>query len=164
MTRPKVPDDKRQRTAQACDTCKRRKQKVSSLSYFVLSVLFSFRFHRRRASHFHPIPPRYRGSLPDTSHLPHRVCTAVRSILHDGDCCLGLCPSHQDRDCGSKHPPPKVDILPFTWLVRLAPHKLHLICCLVLWVYWFCCSHLLSLIVALKVSEMNMFGLGKDRE
>ncbi|KAI3539220.1 hypothetical protein CPAR01_15239 [Colletotrichum paranaense] len=31
MTRPKVPDDKRQRTAQACDTCKRRKQKVSIL-------------------------------------------------------------------------------------------------------------------------------------
>ncbi|KAK2741991.1 hypothetical protein CKAH01_01418 [Colletotrichum kahawae] len=29
MTRPKVPEDKRQRTAQACDTCKRRKQKVS---------------------------------------------------------------------------------------------------------------------------------------
>lgn len=28
MTRPKVPDDKRQRTAQACETCKRRKQKV----------------------------------------------------------------------------------------------------------------------------------------
>ncbi|SPO01128.1 uncharacterized protein DNG_03875 [Cephalotrichum gorgonifer] len=27
MTRPKVPDDKRQRTAQACITCKRRKQK-----------------------------------------------------------------------------------------------------------------------------------------
>ncbi|KAF6818913.1 hypothetical protein CSOJ01_01570 [Colletotrichum sojae] len=30
MTRPKVPEDKRQRTAQACDTCKRRKQKVSA--------------------------------------------------------------------------------------------------------------------------------------
>ena len=29
MTRPRVPDDKRQRTAQACDSCKRRKQKVS---------------------------------------------------------------------------------------------------------------------------------------
>lgn len=28
MTRPKVDDDKRQRTAQACDSCKRRKQKV----------------------------------------------------------------------------------------------------------------------------------------
>lgn len=28
MTRPKVPEDKRQRIAQACDTCKRRKQKV----------------------------------------------------------------------------------------------------------------------------------------
>ncbi|KAK3388209.1 hypothetical protein B0T20DRAFT_365469 [Sordaria brevicollis] len=32
MTRPKVPDDKRQRTAQACDSCKRRKQKVRCLS------------------------------------------------------------------------------------------------------------------------------------
>lgn len=32
MTRPKVPDEKRQRTAQACDSCKRRKQKVRSLS------------------------------------------------------------------------------------------------------------------------------------
>ncbi|KAK4243766.1 fungal-specific transcription factor domain-containing protein [Corynascus novoguineensis] len=29
MTRPKVPDDKRQRTAQACDSCKRRKQKCN---------------------------------------------------------------------------------------------------------------------------------------
>ncbi|KAK5257619.1 hypothetical protein LTR16_000026 [Cryomyces antarcticus] len=28
MTRPKVPEDKRQRTATACDSCKRRKQKV----------------------------------------------------------------------------------------------------------------------------------------
>ncbi|KAK4157989.1 fungal-specific transcription factor domain-containing protein [Chaetomidium leptoderma] len=31
MTRPKVPDDKRQRTAQACDSCKRRKQKCNGL-------------------------------------------------------------------------------------------------------------------------------------
>ena len=38
MTRPRVPDDKRQRTAQACDSCKRRKQKVS------LNVCFSFRY------------------------------------------------------------------------------------------------------------------------
>lgn len=30
MTRPKVSEDKRQRTAHACDSCKRRKQKVSS--------------------------------------------------------------------------------------------------------------------------------------
>lgn len=34
MTRPKVPEDKRQRTAQACDTCKRRKQKVSPTFVF----------------------------------------------------------------------------------------------------------------------------------
>ncbi|KAH6627814.1 hypothetical protein F5144DRAFT_285475 [Chaetomium tenue] len=39
MTRPKVPDDKRQRTAQACDSCKRRKQKVGTL--FFLFWLFS---------------------------------------------------------------------------------------------------------------------------
>lgn len=31
MTRPKVPPDQRQRTAQACESCKRRKQKVSSV-------------------------------------------------------------------------------------------------------------------------------------
>ncbi|KAF7543054.1 hypothetical protein G7Z17_g11055 [Cylindrodendrum hubeiense] len=31
MTRPKVPEDKRQRIAQACDTCKRRKQKCNGL-------------------------------------------------------------------------------------------------------------------------------------
>ncbi|KAI0014088.1 fungal-specific transcription factor domain-containing protein [Xylariaceae sp. FL0662B] len=31
MTRPKVPHDKRQRTAQACDSCKRRKQKCNGL-------------------------------------------------------------------------------------------------------------------------------------
>ncbi|KAK0748692.1 fungal-specific transcription factor domain-containing protein [Apiosordaria backusii] len=31
MTRPKVPDDKRQRTAQACDSCKRRKQKCNGV-------------------------------------------------------------------------------------------------------------------------------------
>ncbi|KAL2188865.1 hypothetical protein L209DRAFT_751991 [Thermothelomyces heterothallicus CBS 203.75] len=43
MTRPKVPDDKRQRTAQACDSCKRRKQKVRVfvsclLACFLLSL------------------------------------------------------------------------------------------------------------------------------
>lgn len=32
MTRPKVPPDQRQRTAQACESCKRRKQKASSFS------------------------------------------------------------------------------------------------------------------------------------
>ncbi|KAK3322503.1 fungal-specific transcription factor domain-containing protein [Apodospora peruviana] len=32
MTRPKVPDDKRQRTAQACESCKRRKQKCNGLN------------------------------------------------------------------------------------------------------------------------------------
>ncbi|KAK0623025.1 fungal-specific transcription factor domain-containing protein [Immersiella caudata] len=32
MTRPRVPDDKRQRTAQACDSCKRRKQKCNGLN------------------------------------------------------------------------------------------------------------------------------------
>ncbi|KAM0454630.1 hypothetical protein ACHAO4_004438 [Trichoderma viride] len=31
MTRPRVPDDKRQRTARACDSCKRRKQKCNGL-------------------------------------------------------------------------------------------------------------------------------------
>lgn len=31
MTRPKVSPDKRQRTAQACESCKRRKQKVSQI-------------------------------------------------------------------------------------------------------------------------------------
>lgn len=33
MARPRVPDEKRQRTARACDCCKRRKQKVSVTSY-----------------------------------------------------------------------------------------------------------------------------------
>lgn len=32
MTRPKVPPDQRQRTAQACESCKRRKQKARHLS------------------------------------------------------------------------------------------------------------------------------------
>lgn len=32
MTRPKVPPEQRQRTAQACEVCKRRKQKVSHVS------------------------------------------------------------------------------------------------------------------------------------
>lgn len=32
MPRPKVPDDKRQRIAQACDSCKRRKQKVRTFN------------------------------------------------------------------------------------------------------------------------------------
>lgn len=43
MTRPKVPDDKRQRTAQACDSCKRRKQKVGScvLFFFIFNYLTS---------------------------------------------------------------------------------------------------------------------------
>lgn len=39
MTRPKVPDDKRQRTAQACDSCKRRKQKVGAFCFFLFSFL-----------------------------------------------------------------------------------------------------------------------------
>lgn len=51
MTRPKVPDDKRQRTAQACDSCKRRKQKVRclfDLSYLSSPVLCRPRFERLR--------------------------------------------------------------------------------------------------------------------
>ncbi|KAL0473551.1 hypothetical protein QR685DRAFT_434424 [Neurospora intermedia] len=51
MTRPKVPDDKRQRTAQACDSCKRRKQKVRCLFdlFCLLSlVLCRPRFERLR--------------------------------------------------------------------------------------------------------------------
>ncbi|KAL6709395.1 hypothetical protein ACN47E_001802 [Coniothyrium glycines] len=31
MTRPKVPPEQRQRTAQACESCKRRKQKCNGL-------------------------------------------------------------------------------------------------------------------------------------
>jgi hypothetical protein len=37
MTRPKVDPDKRQRTAQACDSCKRRKQKVSDAMFSSLA-------------------------------------------------------------------------------------------------------------------------------
>lgn len=33
MTRPRVPPDQRQRTAQACESCKRRKQKASQLFF-----------------------------------------------------------------------------------------------------------------------------------
>ncbi|CCF46164.1 hypothetical protein CH063_15007 [Colletotrichum higginsianum] len=46
MTRPKVPEDKRQRTAQACDTCKRRKQKLpgkqnaSAFQQLPITILF----------------------------------------------------------------------------------------------------------------------------
>lgn len=69
MTRPKVPDDKRIRTAQACESCKRRKQKVSISSPYVLSdlehwgsaqlcTLFSFRPAR------HPFSRLARGHLP----------------------------------------------------------------------------------------------------
>jgi hypothetical protein len=36
MTRPKVPPDQRQRTAQACESCKRRKQKVASPTHLHL--------------------------------------------------------------------------------------------------------------------------------
>lgn len=39
MTRPKVPDEKRQRTAQACDSCKRRKQKVRRFHVNYLMLL-----------------------------------------------------------------------------------------------------------------------------
>lgn len=38
MTRPKVDPDKRQRTACACDSCKRRKQKVTSPLFLVLDL------------------------------------------------------------------------------------------------------------------------------
>jgi len=40
MTRPKVDPDKRIRTAQACESCKRRKQKVSIASDFLLWAWF----------------------------------------------------------------------------------------------------------------------------
>jgi hypothetical protein len=41
MTRPKVPPDQRQRTAQACESCKRRKQKVASLTHLHLYLSHS---------------------------------------------------------------------------------------------------------------------------
>ncbi|KAK8225484.1 hypothetical protein HDK77DRAFT_458259 [Phyllosticta capitalensis] len=41
MTRPKVPPEQRQRTAQACEVCKRRKQKGSRpFAYQPLSFHF----------------------------------------------------------------------------------------------------------------------------
>lgn len=52
MTRPKVPDEKRQRTAQACDSCKRRKQKVS---HIFPTCLYSIAFN-------HDIP--HKPSIP----------------------------------------------------------------------------------------------------
>ncbi|PMD20305.1 hypothetical protein NA56DRAFT_177620 [Hyaloscypha hepaticicola] len=54
MTRPKVDPDKRQRTAQACESCKRRKQKVSAgdliecdLFYSSISFVHSLVLHIR---------------------------------------------------------------------------------------------------------------------
>jgi hypothetical protein len=38
MTRPKVPEDKRQRIARACDSCKRRKQKVRRILHRLASA------------------------------------------------------------------------------------------------------------------------------
>lgn len=43
MTRPKVPDDKRIRTAQACESCKRRKQKVRLFLSRILLLPCPFR-------------------------------------------------------------------------------------------------------------------------
>ena len=39
MTRPKVDPDKRQRTANACDSCKKRKQKVSHRLQFFYAII-----------------------------------------------------------------------------------------------------------------------------
>jgi hypothetical protein len=76
MTRPKVPDDKRQRTAQACDTCKRRKQKVRSNSgYFVLAAMFSFR--HSSAPPFALLSHSHCGYF--FLHLCHRMCPAAHT-------------------------------------------------------------------------------------
>jgi hypothetical protein len=42
MTRPKVPPDQRQRTAQACESCKRRKQKVWLNLLFTTHIISRF--------------------------------------------------------------------------------------------------------------------------
>ncbi|KAF6834286.1 hypothetical protein CMUS01_06217 [Colletotrichum musicola] len=74
MTRPKVPEDKRQRTAQACDTCKRRKQKVS--------VTFS--------SHIPCLPPSEpTGSRAGTQMIPS---PRAHSFFPCSDCIVALPP------------------------------------------------------------------------
>ena len=74
MTRPKVPDDKRIRTAQACESCKRRKQKVSCLFFilvFLLYIMSASRTQPNHPCHYWPgqpltlLPSLHEHQLPD---------------------------------------------------------------------------------------------------
>lgn len=77
MTRPKVPEDKRQRTAQACDTCKRRKQKVSC------AVSLSPPFISPRPSYLVP-PPSRRASriIPPSLRRPAAGAASPSFLSH----------------------------------------------------------------------------------
>lgn len=74
MTRPKVPDDKRIRTAQACESCKRRKQKVS-LPFFLIFVC-CYIMSAHRANHL-PLSPARPLSL---LFLSYHLCINTSSL------------------------------------------------------------------------------------
>lgn len=57
MTRPKVAADKRIRTAQACETCKRRKQKVRL--FVLVELLLTSHCPLHRSLHLFSVHARY---------------------------------------------------------------------------------------------------------
>ncbi|CAH0049149.1 unnamed protein product [Clonostachys solani] len=102
MTRPKVPEERRQRTAQACDTCKRRKQKhhgrvitrvFSSVeaplvqSYMDLAVVMAQypRIYPQEKSVTKP-RPNCNGLKPCSTCVKRSsICQYTPSPSHDGD-------------------------------------------------------------------------------
>lgn len=88
MTRPKVDPDKRQRTAQACDSCKRRKQKVCELpslprSRSAAGIIGLFFPECRMEEPPIPVP-----DIPHPTHPPGLLDSADTPRLQ----CNGHCP------------------------------------------------------------------------
>ncbi|WQF75939.1 hypothetical protein CDEST_00953 [Colletotrichum destructivum] len=82
MTRPKVPEDKRQRTAQACDTCKRRKQKCNGSRPCATCTKRSLVCTYTTSNGFEQTPPDQLAS-PSKRRNIEEVPTAT-STAHDG--------------------------------------------------------------------------------
>ncbi|KAI2642523.1 hypothetical protein GGS21DRAFT_486344 [Xylaria nigripes] len=77
MTRPKVDPDKRQRTAQACDSCKRRKQKVSQMNVLRLFLHRAYMVMPCRSEIVNPYhPPMIPNFL--TNATPSGACNGLK--------------------------------------------------------------------------------------
>ncbi len=81
MTRPKVDPDKRQRTAQACDSCKRRKQKVKTVTVIDLIDVWVKRADESSAMANAPATPAGNATYPahsaPASQGPLTICLCL---------------------------------------------------------------------------------------